>query len=94
MREGISPETNETCMKFAAAAIVVAMLTGCASSSGTLTGTPAIGDERGGKLAYSGKIAEANTAIRAHCEQFGKRGMITQMNLTPEGGGSIVFECR
>ena len=94
MPEGICAVANEACMRFAAVAIVLALLTGCASSSGTLTGPRAIGDERGGKLAYSGKIAEANAAIRAHCEQFGKRGMITQMNLAPEGGGSIVFECR
>ena len=81
-------------MGMLAAVVAVALLAGCASRSGTATGLQATGDERGGKLAYNGSIGEANAAVRSHCEQFAKRGFITQMNLAPQGGGSIVFECR
>jgi hypothetical protein len=81
-------------MRIAASGLALALLAGCASSTGTATGPSATGDERGGKLAYAGNMPAANNAIRTHCEQFGKKGLITQMNLPPEGGGTIVFECR
>jgi hypothetical protein len=81
-------------MRIILIAVGLAVLAGYASSPGSLTGPPATGDERGGKLAYNGNIGEANAAIRAHCEPFGKKGMITQMNLSPQEGGTIVFQCR
>jgi len=73
--------------------VALALLPGCASPSATATGPTATGNERGGKIAYSGNMPAANNAVRTHCEQFGKKASITQMNLSPEGGGTIVFEC-
>ena len=80
-------------MRIVASAIALGLLAGCASGLGTAGGPSAAGDERGGKIAYAGNMPAANNAVRMHCEQFGKKGYITQMNLSPEGGGTIVFEC-
>jgi len=30
--------------------------------------------------------------VRTHCQQFGKKSFITQMNVASEGG-QLVFEC-
>jgi len=81
-------------MKIVASAVALALLAGCASPGGMIAGPSATGDERGGKVAYAGNMTAAGSAVRTHCEQFGKKGFITQMNLSPEGGGTIVFECR
>jgi hypothetical protein len=81
-------------MRIVASGLALALLAGCESSTGTVRGPTATGDERGGRLAYAGNIAAANGVVRAHCEQFRKKGYITQMNLWPEEGGTIVFECR
>ena len=79
-------------MRLAASGVVLALLAGCVST-GTTPGPTATGDERGGKIPYAGNMPAASNAVRVHCEQFGKKGFITQMNLSPEGGGTIVFEC-
>src|SRR6266567_4583729 len=34
-----------------------------------------------------------NNSVRTHCEQLGEKRYITQMNLFPQGGGTIVFKC-
>jgi hypothetical protein len=73
--------------------MVLALLAGCASGTSPATGPAATGDERSGKVAYAGNMPAANNAVRTHCERFGKKGYITQMNLSPQGGGTIVFEC-
>jgi len=80
-------------MRIAVSGVALALLAGCASSTGTATGPTPTGDQRGGKVAYAGNMPAANAAVRSHCEQFGKKGFITQMNLSPDGGGTIVFEC-
>src|SRR5262249_44934325 len=91
---GISSCPSRRAMRIAASAAALTLLTGCASTTVTAPGPAAAGDERGGKIAYAGNMPGASSAVRAHCEQFGKKGFITQMNLSPEGGGTIVFECR
>ena len=80
-------------MRVVVISVVLALLAGCANPRGTVTGPSATGDERGGKVPYVGNISAANNAVRMHCEQFGKKGYITQMDLSPEGGGMIVCEC-
>ena len=66
-------------------------LAGCASPGGTAAGLT--GDERGGKIPYAaGNMPAAMNSVRAHCEQFGKKSFISQMNVVSDGG-QLVFEC-
>ncbi len=82
-------------MRIVAICVVLALLAGCASPTGTPAAGPGVaGDERGGKIPYSaGNMPAAMNSVRTHCEQFGKKGFITQMNVAAEGG-QLVFECR
>jgi hypothetical protein len=73
--------------------MALAFLAGCASTTSTAIGPTATGDERGGKVAYAETMSAANNSVRTHCEQFGRKGYIMQMNLSPQGGGTMVFEC-
>ena len=81
-------------MRLMAICIVLTFVAGCASSGGTAAGLSVTGDERGGKIPnVVGNVPAAMAAVRTHCDQFGKKGFITQMNL-PAEGGLLAFECR
>src|SRR5260370_12908113 len=78
-------------MRSVAIGIVLVLVAGCASPSGTATGLT--GDERGGKIPYAaGNMPAAINSVRTHCQQFGKKSFITQMNVASEAG-QLRFEC-
>ena len=78
-------------VRIVAIGIVLVLVAGCASPSGTAAGLT--GDERGGKIPYAaGNMPAAMNSVRTHCQQFGKKSFITQMNVASEGG-QLVFEC-
>ena len=77
-------------MRIVAIGIVLVLVAGCASPSGTAAGLT--GDERGGKIPNGVGNPAAMNAVRTHCQQFGKKSFITQMNVASEGG-QLVFEC-
>ena len=53
------------------------------------------GDGRGGKTHYGpGGMSGAMDAATAHCRQFGKKALVTQMQPAPDGSGDLGFECR
>ena len=61
-------------------------------ASGSAAGVTVTGDERGGKIPNGVGNPAAMNAVRTHCQQFGKKAYITQMNL-PSEGGLLAFEC-
>jgi hypothetical protein len=72
---------------------VLAWLAGCANQSPSGPTLAAAGDERGGTIPNgAANMAASMNTVRAHCEQFGKKGFIVQMKL-PAEGGLITFEC-
>ena len=78
-------------MRIVAICVVLILIAGCASPSGIAAGLT--GDERGGKIPYAaGNMPAAMNVVRTHCQQFGKKSFITQMNVASEGG-QLVFEC-
>ena len=81
-------------MRILTACFVLILLAGCASRPDSTTSLASVaGDERGGKVPYGpGTMPAAMNSVRTHCEQFGKKGSITQMNVVADGG-QIVFEC-
>jgi len=80
-------------MRIVAICIVLTWIAGCASSPSGTAGMNVTGDERGGKIPNGvGNMPASMSIVRTHCEQFGKKGFITQMKL-PAEGGLITFEC-
>ncbi len=88
-------------MRIAVAAILAALLTGCADSGGIApqgaSQGPAVegvtGNEHGGKVSYQdGGQPAAMNAARAHCGNFGKKAQITKMTPT-SSGMELGFEC-
>ena len=79
-------------MRIVATCVVLILIAGCASPGGTAAGLSVTGDERGGKIPNGVGNPAAMNAVRTHCQQFGKKGYITQMNL-PSEGGLLAFEC-
>ncbi len=79
-------------MRIVAICVVLILIAGCASPSGTAAGLSVTGDERGGKIPNGVGNPAAMNAVRTHCQQFGKKSFITQMNVASEGG-QLVFEC-
>jgi hypothetical protein len=70
-------------------------LAGCAGSvSSDGPGSPNVtGDEKGGKIAggvSGGTSAPAMGLVTAHCQRFGKKGFITQMDYD---AGTLTFQC-
>ena len=80
-----------------AAAWIAALLSGCAGSGADLgAGGPKVeGDENGGKipnaLVSRAEQTAAYQTVNAHCEKFGKKGIITKMDYD---AGTVTFECR
>lgn len=72
-----------------------AALAGCAGAAGTSgTGSLSVtGDQRGGKIPNGmSDVPAANRAATAHCAQYNKKAMLTQMQ-TEKEGGLVAFEC-
>jgi hypothetical protein len=70
-------------------------LAGCAGSvSSDGPSSPNVtGDEKGGKIAggvSGGTSAPAMGLVTAHCQRFGKKGFITQMDYD---AGTLTFQC-
>src|SRR5438876_4329639 len=77
-------------MRIVAIGVVLVLVAGCASPSGTAAGLT--GDERGGKIPYAaGNMPAAMNSVRTHCQQFGMKSFMTQMNVASERR-QLVFE--
>ena len=80
-----------------AGALTAALLSGCAGSGGDLggSGSQVAGDENGGRVPNAlGSRAEQTAAyqmVTTHCEKFGKKGIIINMDYDT---GLVTFECR
>jgi hypothetical protein len=75
-----------------------ACLAGCGTSGGgegASGGLSVTGDEKGGKIA--GGVGGTHTSaamqlVTAHCAKYGRKGVITRMDL-PAEGGMMAFQC-
>jgi hypothetical protein len=79
----------------AALAAVAVSLAGCAGTGGFDTGaTLAVtGDQKGGKIPNGfNDVPAAMRSAQAHCAQYHKKAVVTQMN-SASAGGLVVFEC-
>jgi hypothetical protein len=81
-------------MRIAAILALVALLSGCAGSSGPVgAAQDVVGNERGGKISYhEGGMQAAMSAATGHCAKFGKKAQVTQMNPSSDGF-QLGFEC-
>ncbi len=68
------------------------LLAGCAGTADT-GGLSVTGDQLGGKIPNGmSDVPAAMRAATAHCAQFNKKAMLTQMQ-TQKQGGLVAFEC-
>jgi hypothetical protein len=81
-------------MRIVAILALVALLDGCAGSSGPMgAAQDVVGNEHGGKISYhEGGMQAAMSAATGHCAKFGKKAQVTQMNPTSDGF-QLGFEC-
>jgi hypothetical protein len=99
MRHAALKRSGLKLMKNAMIAMALCVsLAGCAGAAGTpgtseTGGLSATGDQRGGKIPNGiSDVPAANRAATAHCAQYNKRAMLTQMQ-TEKEGGLVAFEC-
>ena len=75
-------------------ALACALVFGCTTSPDvSMSGLSVIGDSKGGRI--SGGVGPqqsiAMKLLTQHCDQFGRKGFVTQMDFDR---GVLVFECR
>jgi hypothetical protein len=82
---------RKTCTALVLAAL--SFLAQCANSgsSDALSPVRITGDEKGGRTEGGVSTSGAMDLVTAHCEKFGRKGFITQMNFE---SGTMTFECR